>query len=281
MPTGPNSPYGSTPLPGGGPITPLPTGPQYPFGANPGNSFTTSQQQQIQSAFSAAGIWETIQNLGGDIWGAIAKVLPKTADGSIDWGAIGSDVMKWVKENKGTILDGLSAYNQYERSKKSDEYAQKAIEAKQKSYDAKEPLRVAGMAGMLNPQANTPDLSALKAKANAAPMQMPLPVAPNTTNFQNAQRIAGSGNPFTQSLPTPNVPGPLPVANGPTVARPGFDPQARPSIPETGRGVTPPGATVQPLPMSPLDLSRKMPISGIGARLAPLPIASINDQRGY
>lgn len=259
---------------------PMNTGPQLPTTtptALPvGSPFSFAQQSQLQAALSAAGIWGTIQNLGGDIWGTIAKVLPKDANGNIDWGKLGGDIVGWVKNNKDTILSGLNVYNQYQRSQKSDEYAQKAVDLKQKSFDAKEPLRLAGQAGMLNPQANTPDISNLRAMANRAPTQMALPVGLNTQNAQNAQRIAGpqSGNPFSTALPvappsTPaNGPMPSPSGSGAGPARPGFTPQPRP-VP---RPVAIPGATAQPLPLSPEDMMPRPPLSGIGRRIAPLPI---------
>lgn len=189
--------YGSSPLPGGSPTgtTPLPLS----------SPFTSGQQAQLQNAFSAAGVWDTIKGLGSDVWGVISSVLPKNADGSVNWGAIGSDVVKWVKDNKDTILAGLKAYNDYGRSKKSDEYAQKALDLAEKTYASKEPLRTAGMAGMLNPSANAPDLTSLKTQGQqGATLQLaPLPMA-STANLANAQSIAGgpsSSNPFARTLP--------------------------------------------------------------------------------
>ena len=213
------------------PTSPINTGPQSPYGSGSpvsGPQFTSAQQSALQNALSAAGIWDTIKGLGGDVWAAVSKILPKNADGSIDWGGALKDVGSWVKNNKDTILQGLAAYNNYQRSQKSDEYAQQALAGAKEAYAAKEPLRVAGQAGLLNPQANAPDLSGLKTQGQAG-MQLaapqPLPLA--TGNLENAQRLAAgpmSSNPFTKTLPlatapTPTVPAPalrkirpLPVA---------------------------------------------------------------------
>jgi hypothetical protein len=249
-PSGPPLP-GAVRPPSTSPITsPINTGPQSPLGALPvagSSQFTTAQQQAIQSAFSAAGIWDTIKGLGGDVWGVIAGLLPKNADGSIDWGGALKDVGSWVNNNKDTILQGLAAYNAYQRSQKSDEYANKAIEGLTKSYAAKEPLRVAGQAGLLNPQANTPDLSALStAGQRGSSLTAPLPVAPNATNFTNAQQLAGplSGNPFAKALPVAHAPTPTPIA----------PPLPAPPIPVAQIPSTPPitpSPTPAPLPVAP------------------------------
>ena len=132
------------------PTSPINTGPQSPYGSGSpvsGPQFTSAQQSALQNALSAAGIWDTIKGLGGDVWAAVSKILPKNADGSIDWGGALKDVGSWVKNNKDTILQGLAAYNNYQRSQKSDEYAQQALAGAKEAYAAKEPLRVAGQAG--------------------------------------------------------------------------------------------------------------------------------------
>lgn len=241
---GMTSPALNTPRPTGTSALPV-------VGSSP---FTSAQQYQLQNALSAAGIWDTIQGLGGDIWGAISKVLPKNADGSVDWGGALKDVGSWVKNNKDTILQGLSAYNNYERSQKSDAYAQKALEGAEKSYAAKQPLRDAGMAGLLNPQANTPDLSALRTQGQSGlGIKAPLPIAAPTTNLNNAQNLANgpmSPNSFTKPLPvagTPIMNAPSGGASSPPSMRP-FSPSAPTPLPvATGaspQAVVPPSAPI-------------------------------------
>lgn len=261
---------------------PINTGPQtLPIASGPvgGSPFSSAQQAQLQSALSAAGIWDTVQNIGGDVWGVISKILPKNADGSIDWGGALKDIGSWVKDNKDTILQGLSAVNQYQRSQKSDEYAKKALDLATKSFDEKAPLRAAGQAGMLNPQANAPDISALRAQGqNGLSLQAPTPLPLATGNLNNAQHLANgpqSSNPFTKALPlaAPNampsaplrpIPPPpvssgpptLPIATNPQVQPPHVDPIATPQTP-LPTGPLPPGAPsalpkrkIAPLPMA-------------------------------
>lgn len=229
---------------------PLPTAPTMPglpgaSGASgaPGgaNQFTTAQQLQLQNAFTAAGVWDTIKGLGDGAWDFIAKVLPKNADGSIDWGKAGADAWKWVKDNKQTILDGLSAYNAYQRQNQSDKWATEGLDLAKQEWERKAPLRDAGMAGMLDPMSRTPDLSALSAQGqNGLGVMAPIPIAPSTANLNAAQKIAGpgSGNPFGKAA--------LPVA-----------PIAPPSSP-TGMPSTPP---VGPRPLTPRPIT-PLPVAG-------------------
>lgn len=246
-------PYGTS-----GPTSPINTGPQSPFGTGSslpgsGNSpFTSSQQSAIQSAFSAAGIWETVQNLGGDVWGAISNILPKNKDGSIDWGGALKDIGSWVSSHKADILDGLNVYNQYERSQKSDKYAQQALDLAKERYDSQAPLRTAGQAGMLAPGAIGANTAALtKQGQNGLQLAAPQPVRAPTLNLANAQTLAtgGGANPFTKSLPQAPIGLPLGTAPG----NPG-----NPGAPGTpgAPGSTPPTAPTQPTaPTAPLGIA--------------------------
>lgn len=216
---------GPSTLPGSQTTLPLNSGPQSPYGSLPlGSSpFTGAQQSQLQNALSAAGIWDTISGLGGDIWGTISKILPKNADGSIDWGGALKDIGSWVKDNKSVILDGLNAYNSYQRSQKSDEYAKEALDLATQSYAAKQPLRDAGQAGMLDPASKAPDISALRTQGqNGLSLAAPKPLPLATGGLSNAAQIAGgptSANPFTKALPLATTPGPVtpPVGVPPTL----------------------------------------------------------------
>lgn len=250
VPTSTNSPYTTTP----------PTGPtQAPLPPSGGGSsrFSSSQQAQIQSAFSAAGIWDTIVGLGGDVWDVVSKILPKDAGGNVDWGKIGSDAIQWVKDNKDTILEGLSAYESYQRQQKSDQYAQQGLDLATKEYAGREPLRIAGQAGMLDPSAKAPDLSALKTQAaGTGQLRAPLPMS-GGTNLPNIQTVAGagSGNPFAKALPmaqAPQMPKPQTAGPLPLSPSPGFPTNTPPSSPpvDAQRPMVPPDKkTIQPLPI--------------------------------
>jgi hypothetical protein len=187
-----NAPPG---IPSGGQTLPVAT---MPGSAPPGLPAGFNEQafeQQLQTNPDLAGVWDTIKNAGGDVWGTITQFLPKNADGSINWGAVGGDVIGWVKNNASTIVQGVGVYNAAQRQGQADKYAKDAYQQVQDRYAAKEPLRVAGMAGMLDPGKNTPDLTSLRTIAG-----------PN------------SGNPFAPKTlpPAPGAAGALPVAGMPS-----------------------------------------------------------------
>lgn len=184
----------------------------------PGGMPAGFNEQQFENTLRTdpdlAGIWQGITNAGGDVWGVLKNVLPKNADGSVNWGAIGSDVAGFLKNNSKTILDGLAAYANYQRQNKSDAYAKQALQMAQDTYNQNAPLRDQGRANMLNPSANTPDLSAIKALAT-----------------QN------SGNPFAKGLPMASI-----------ATKPG---QVVPPIPAPQSPGAPSGAPSPRLPMAP------------------------------
>lgn len=250
------------PQPNTGPQSPISSGPFLPVsGSSP---FTSAQQSQLQSALNAAGIWGTIQDLGGDVWNVIAKIFPKNADGSIDWGKIGSDVVGFVKDHGKDILTAAAAYNQYQRQGKADALGQQAVDTATQHYNANAPLRDAGRAGMLNPQANTPDISALKTKANAAPLSITPPPPASTANLSNAQSVAGalpvanlnaanriagpgSGNPFARAATSGMPPMPSSGSGGLPAL-----PLSRPSTPTTPPG----GPSALPISTQPVGPSQ-------------------------
>jgi len=101
-------------------------------------------------------------------------------DGGTDWGT--------VAKNAGLIgLGGLQAANAASLGKKSNEYAQAAMDAVNKSYGERGLLRAAGVGGMLHPQ--TADLSGLLTHSGpyATGLLPSMPAAP-------AKRVAGVGS---------------------------------------------------------------------------------------
>lgn len=248
---------------------PINTGPQaLPLGTGGtadtgGSPFSSAQQSQLQSALSAAGIWGTIANIGGDVWGTVEKILPKNADGSIDWGGALKDIGSWVKDNKDTILQGLSAVNNYQRTQKSDQYAQQALAGAKEAYDAKAPLRLAGQAGMLNPQANAPDISALRAQGqNGLSIKAPSPLPLATGSLNNAGAIANgpsSGNPFTKALPIATTPTAPPVAGPSAIPPVGAAPPMRSIAPPSHASDVGPGALGPTLPLAQPTVPQAVP----------------------
>jgi hypothetical protein len=150
-------------------------------------------------------------------------------------------VASYLKNNPASVLqDGLaaaSAVAAYQRQQQSDKYAGEALNGIPGSayagalgqYAANAPLRAAGTSGMLNPRANTPDLS-------------------------NIQKLAttGSGNPFArglQPLQAASTTPTLPPATTPTRATLG--PQnGPPPASDTGAPMPPAPTLTMPLPPS-------------------------------
>jgi hypothetical protein len=220
----------------------------------------------MRSSPDLQGVLDGIGNIGGDIWGVITKVLPKNADGSVDWGKVGGDIVGFVKNHATDILAAASIANQAYRGAKADEYAGKAVKTAEDIYAAKKPLRDAGMAGMLKGgDAYKPDHSALNAMATtgsgnpfAGAKAAALPMGPTqgpatpqqpqrpTTVPQMPGGSPGGPQPFPIMPPVQSGP----IANGPQ------DRTGMPAVPPLPMGPTaPPMPNVQKprlaLPMAP------------------------------
>lgn len=100
---------------------------------------------------------------GGSSGNAAAGGLPTTAGGGIDWGTL----LNLGQAGLG-ISDLVSAS---QLAKQSKDYANQALSSATTAYNQKQPLRQAGMAGMLNPRIQ--DLSGLL--ANSGPYGAGLP----------------------------------------------------------------------------------------------------------
>lgn len=204
-----------------------------------------------------SGVIQTIKNAGGDFIGFLTGFLPKNADGSIDWGKIGGDLTGFLSAHKGDILAAASVYESAQRQGKADKYGQMAIDSATKAYDAKAPLRDAGIAGMLDPSKGAPDISALKTQAGqTGQLRAPLPMS-GGTNLPNIQNVAGagSGNPFAKALPmaqAPQMPKPQTAGPLPLSPQPGFPTNTPPTSPpvDAQHPIAPPNKpTIQPLPI--------------------------------
>lgn len=147
-----------------------------------------------------------------------------------DLQSVGGDIVAFAKQYGTTALEAANIIQSAERQKQSDQYAKDALNSETASYATKAPLRTAGQAGMLNPGANTPDLS----------------------NIRNLA-TAGSGNPFAKSLPVAGV----------ATKPPGYDVTgklntAAPSLPVAGsqplpQGITPSGNPLPPGAQAAID----------------------------
>lgn len=268
--------------------------PPYPGGLSsttpPGGNGDLNLQAFQQSAMQnpdLAGVIQTIEGWGGDVKDAITGLLPKNADGSIDWGKVGKDVGSYIKNNASTILSGLNAYNQYERQNKSDALAQDAFNTAKQQYADKQPLRDAGMAGMLDPSKNAPDLTQLGKLATAgSAITAPKPIPLAGSGVSNLQSVAAN-NPFAPQKP-------IPLAGGPSNSTPQAPATPIPLAPQpyvpskpTGSTATPvtgtPGSPVAPLAPPPLPIALQgpatpkpkylMPPYPAASNVAPIPLA--------
>lgn len=117
----------------------------------------------------------------------------------------------WGNALLGGGLAGVAAL----RGSQSTDYAKGALKTAEDAYNAKAPLRQAGIAGMLNPSAGTPDLSSLAAIRGTNIFARPRPVGGTPMN-------AGPSSPPVAALPipSPTVPSPTPMAPRPLPPRP-------------------------------------------------------------
>lgn len=98
--------------------------------------------------------------------------------------------VSWLKDNAGTILQGAGVADAAYREMQADKYATQAFKMAQDAYNAKAPLRSAGIAGMQAPTGNPFSLNQHTAGFQMAPPQggPPAPGSP--------QPMAGAGVPF-------------------------------------------------------------------------------------
>ena len=143
---------------------------------------------------------------GSDTTGGGSSGLPSWLSDILGGaGGVAGGVGSFLKDNSGSLLEGANVAEAALRQQQATNYAKQALQTAQDAYGAKAGLRSAGIAGMLNPSANAPNLSPLRSLAGA-----------------------GSGNPFARGLPmagapTNNTPVPQqaiptdgqPIANGP------------------------------------------------------------------
>lgn len=232
-----------TPVPNtNSPITSSPTSSLPPIPMAPSSGLSSSVppgdaqnlqafQQAAMSNPDLAGVIQTIEGWGGDVAGAIEDFVNKNGG----WLAVGKDVAGFISSHAKDILAGLSAYNSYERQQKADQLGQQAVTDAKAQYAAQQPLRDAGMAGMLDPSKNAPNLTQLgKAATAGQALQAPQPI-PVGGNISNVQAAAGN-NPF--------APKPIPLAGSP----PSNTPPPAPPIPMAPTPYVPqkPGATTAP-----------------------------------
>lgn len=179
-------------------------------GAIDGN--TTPIQKTIGNTVAAAagtlGAGSALAGIPGlsGLEGAIAKIpggseiLAAVKSGAAHAG----DLLGFLKDHSGDLLAAVNVYEAAQRQGKADKYANLAFDTANNAYNAKAPLRMAGIEGMLHPQ--TPDISGLRSLATAR-----------------------SGNPFARGLPMAAPP----MAGGATPIPPVAPSGAAPGLPMT------------------------------------------------
>ena len=132
----------------------------------------------------ASSVESALSNIPGA--SEILNAVKSGAPGAIE------SLLGLLKNHAGDLMTAANVYEAAQRQGKADKFANQAINTATDAYNAKAPLRMAGLQGMLNPQ--TPDLSNLRSLAGSR-----------------------SGNPFARTLPMAGG-APSPVA--PPVTQP-------------------------------------------------------------
>lgn len=169
----------------------------------------------------------------------------------------GGDIAKaaaaFASEHGQTALEVMNVVNAAQRQAQADKYAKGALEGTEQRFADKAGLRSSGIAGMMNPSQTAPDLSNLRAIANAPrdPSKLASIAGPQSGNPfagavppRTAIPNAGPSAPQVYDTPNPMAPGALPIAAPPTLA-PGAHPATgqRPQPPYDPRKLPLPIAT--------------------------------------
>lgn len=137
--------------------------PPRPIPLGPTSSGPTIPQPMSTGQSGFGSTQPVYPNIPGD------ATNPGDSGGGIDWGSIISKIpgwvvdglkiglpaaIDWIKNNSGTILQGAGVADAAYREMQADKYATQAFKMAQDAYNAKAPLRAAGIAGMQAPTGN-------------------------------------------------------------------------------------------------------------------------------
>lgn len=139
--------------------------------------------------FGGEGGDSGIQYPGSQYPGGGGPGVPGSAADPSMWGR----VMDFLGDHGAQILAGAQGVNSAILGQKAREYGKNALGQAEQSYNEREPLRAAGIAGMLNPQ--TPDLSGLM--KNAGPYAAGLPAVKPLASYASYQQTPGNFIPAT------------------------------------------------------------------------------------
>lgn len=131
-----------------GPTSGVPTIPQAPSSGQSGFSSTQPVYPQIPGVPDGSG-----GSSGGGIdWGSIISKIPGWVVDGLKIGLPAA--VKWISDNKSTLLQGAGIADAAYREMQADKYATQAYKQEQDLFNAKAPLRQAGIQGMLAPTGN-------------------------------------------------------------------------------------------------------------------------------
>ncbi len=200
---------------------------------------------------------------------------PAGGTGGTDWlgelASVGGDIGALIKKYGPTALEGVNIALAAKQQSTAQNYATGALKTTQDLFNAKQPLRTAGQAGMLNPSANTPNLSNIRQLSTAGsgnPFAKALPVAGAAVPFGASNQPALPVDHNGYSPPPPGAPGTIPQhyvpgAQVPTLGAGGLPngpTQPTPTLPVAPSPAPPPGITMPPLPGGPRRLT--LPVAG-------------------
>ena len=130
------------------PPVPIPLG---PGSTGPGTGAlplpSTGQQtlpstQPVYPNFDIPGV-----DSGGIDWGSVISKIPGWVIDGIKAGLPAA--IQWFKDNSGSLIQGAALADAVYRQTQSDKYAKQALSTAEDAYNAKAPLRSAGIQGML------------------------------------------------------------------------------------------------------------------------------------
>lgn len=171
------------------PLGPTSSGPTIPQPIPTGQTGFGSTQPVYPGASGVPGMPDTSGGAGGSGGsGGLSGILSSIPGWVLDGLKIGLPAaVDWIKNNGSTLLQGAGVADAAYREMQADKYATQAFKMAQDAYNAKAPLRSAGISGMLAPTGN------------------PFSQNQHTAAFQTAP-APQAGVPGTPA-PTPTTPG--------------------------------------------------------------------------
>lgn len=181
------------------PLGPTSSGPTIPQPIPTGQTGFSSTQPVYPGASGIPGMPDTSGDSGGSggiDWGSLVSKIPGWVMDGLKVGLPAA--VEWMKNNGSTLLQGAGIADAAYREMQADKYATQAFKMAQDAYNAKAPLRSAGIAGMLAPTGNPFSQNQHTSAYQTAPAQ--------TSGVPGAPAGAPLGTPTSFGRLTPLVP---------------------------------------------------------------------------